>query len=203
VSGIGPEQAILEDLARPIGRAQFGPPGPSGVRAGFIEGGHWCEADLQTVRFVKFRETPRRRLYFVTYEGSLPDMPGRHRFSELYPVERTAEGSWQTTGGAGGGDEDMARPEPWVNLAGGGWRELEPGVTRALPDRFYAGGRVHGAGVEVARVQLRFDDGAVLEDDTDQVIVLFITDQAVRLPATAVLLDRAGQQVATYPFPGV
>ena len=61
----------------------------------------------------------------------------------------------------------MARPEPWVNLAGGGWRKLEPGVTRTLPDRFNADGRVHGAGVDVARVRLRFDDGAVLEDDTD------------------------------------
>lgn len=40
---------------------------------------------------------------------------------------------------------------------------------RALPAQFHAGGRVHNAGVDVAHVRLRFADGVVLEDDTDQV----------------------------------
>ncbi|MFZ1992733.1 MAG: hypothetical protein WAU75_01385, partial [Solirubrobacteraceae bacterium] len=80
---------------------------------------------------------------------------------------------------------------------------IEPDLVRALPGQFYAGGRVHDAGVGVAHVQLRFTDGVVLEDDTDQGIVLFITDQEVRLPADVVLLHRAGEQVASHPFPRV
>jgi hypothetical protein len=154
VSQPDPEKAILERLAGPVGQAQFGPPGPGGWRAGFIEGGNWCEADPETVRFVKFRETPRRRLYFVTFEGSIPHLgPELHKLSELYPVERDADGNW-TAGGCAGGDDDeeMSRPTPWVNLAGGGWRQLGAELVRASPGQFYAGGRVHGAGIEVARV---------------------------------------------------
>jgi hypothetical protein len=164
VSQPDPENAILERLAGPVGRAQFGPPGPGGVRAGLIEGGNWFEADLATVRFVKFRETPRRRLYFVTFEGSIPHLgPELHKLSELYPVERDTDGNWTTHGGAGGGgdSEGMMRAEPWVNLAGGGWRELEPDLVRALPGQFYAGagGRVHNpswwsAGGSLARSPL-------------------------------------------------
>lgn len=41
-------------------------------------------------------------------------------------------------------------------------------------------GGVHSAGVKVARVQLRFADSVVLEDDTDEASVLFITDPQVR-----------------------
>ena len=204
VSAPDPEQAILEHLARPAGRANFGPPGPGGWRAGVVEGGHWCQADLDTVRFVKWRGSDRWRLYFVTYDGSLPGRESERRgFSELCPVTRDADGRWRTTGGAGGGDVEpwMARPQPWVNLAGGGWREGADGRLRALPDHFYAGGRLHPAGVEVARVQLRFADGTVLDDDTDQRIVLFICDSDPRLPATAVLLDPAGRPVASQPFP--
>lgn len=200
-----PEKAILERLAGPVGRAQFGAPGPSGWRAASIAGGNWSEAALETVRFVKFRETPGRRLYFVTFQGSIPFLgPELHKVSGLYPVERDADGNWTAGGGAGGSDDKgMSRPTPWVNLAGAGWRQLGAEFVRALPGQFYAGGRVHSAGIDVARVQLRFADGVVLEDDTDEAIVLFITDQEVRLPATAVLLDRAGAQVASHPFSGV
>jgi hypothetical protein len=96
------------------------------------------------------------------------------------------------TGGAGGGDSDIPRrSEPWINLAGGGW-----------PDQFYAGGRIHAAGVDVARVQLRFADGLALEDDAEQAIALFITDDTVRLPASVALLDRSDTVIASHDFPG-
>ena len=44
--------------------------------------------------------------------------------------------------------------------------------------------------------------GLTLEDDTEESVALFITDHAVRTPATAVLYDRAGNERAAHPaFP--
>jgi hypothetical protein len=83
------------------------------------------------------------------------------------------------------------RAVPWVNLAGG-----DEG------DHFYAGGRIDGAGIHIDRVRLRFADGRTLEDDSEEGVALFITDEAVSMPATVVLLDHAGNEVATHPaFP--
>ena len=198
-----PEQAILKQMVGPVGRASLGPLGAGGVRAGFVQGGNWCKPDLTTVRFVKYRDTPTRRLYFVTFQGSIPHLgPELHSLSELYLVEQEPDGNWAATGGAGGNDQDMSRGTPWVNLAGGGWREREHNLVRALPGRFYAGGRVHGAGIDVAHVELRFADGVVLEDDTDAGVVLFITDEELQLPATVILLDRTRGEVAAHAFPG-
>ena len=157
-----------------------------------MRGGNPFHADLSTVRFVKHRESERRRVDFVTFDGSVPRLgPETHTFGYVFPLERDAEGGWRVIGGAGGGDYMPARSTPWVNLAGGGW-----------PDRFYAGGRIHDAGIEIARVQLRFVDGFALEDDSDEAVALFITDETVRLPATVVLHDQAGNRIATHPaFP--
>jgi hypothetical protein len=92
-------------------------------------------------------------------------------------------------GGAGGAGDEPERSTPWVNLAGGGW-----------PDQFYAGGRIADAGVAIARVELRFADGLVLEDDADQGVALFITENHVRPPSTVALLDNAGNEVASHSF---
>jgi hypothetical protein len=83
-----------------------------------------------------------------------------------------------------------------VNLAGGGW-----------PSHFYAGGEIYRAGADTAKVELRFANGVTLSDDADADVVLFITESAVQLPATAALLDPAGERdpqrdgvpVAPYP----
>jgi len=67
--------------------------------------------------------------------------------------------------------------QPGVNLGGGGW-----------PDHFYAGGEIYRAGADIAQVELRFANGVTLSDDADADVALFITESAVQLPVTAVLL---------------
>jgi hypothetical protein len=205
VSQSDPEKAILEAMAGPVGQARFGASGAGAVRAGIIEGGNWCEPDLTTVRFVKYRETSTRRLYFVTFRGSIPHLGTELLgLSELYLVTLGPDGNWTAAGGAGGGDDEhMSRGTPWVNFAGEGWRHFDDELVRALPGQFYAGGRVHDAGVNVARVQLRFADSVVLEDDTDAGVVLFVTDHQVQLPATAILLAPTGARVGSQTFPAV
>jgi hypothetical protein len=71
-----------------------------------------------------------------------------------------------------------------VNLGGGGW-----------PDHFYAGGEIYRAGADIAQVELRFATGVTLSDDADADVALFITESAVQLPATAALLDPAGNEI--------
>jgi hypothetical protein len=188
-----PEQAILDDLARPPGRWELSGTSPGGWRSGTVRGGHPFQAEPATVQFVKHRQSERRHLYFVTFDGTIPHLGhDTRRLSWLFAVEPQADGSWRATGGGGGGDSDMPpRSKPWVNLAGWGW-----------PHQLCAGGRIHHAGVEIARVELRFADGHTLADDTDQGIALFITDQPVQMPAILALLDPAGNDITTdHPFP--
>lgn len=160
---------------------------PGKPAAAVVEGGNPFEADLATVHFAKERATRRRRLYYVTFEGVsvLGDRRVRTRFAWVFPVERDA-GGWRTAGGSGGSDGDRPVCEPRVNLGGGGG----PG--------FYAGGRVLSAGVDVAHVRLTCANHLVLEDDTEAGVVLFITEDEARLPATADLYDRAGNHVASH-----
>jgi hypothetical protein len=190
-----PEQAILDKLARPPGQWEPGGTSPGGIQAGTVTGGGF-QADPATIQFVKHRESERRHLYFVTFEAPIPQLgpDSRYPWSYVFPVERDPDGGWRVCGGAGGaGDEPPTVTTPWVNLAGGGW-----------PDRFHAGGRIHGAGVDIARVELRFANGLTLEDDTAAGVALFITDQPVEIPATLALLDHAGNELTSHPaFPGL
>lgn len=193
MSETDPRQAILDQLARPAGRFEPGRHSvPGRPQAGVVRGGNPFQADLSTVRFVKQRHSGQRCVVFVTFDGAIPELPAEmHPFGWVYPLEREPAGGWRVIGGSGGAGEPPARSSPWVNLGGG---ELAHG--------FYAGGRIDSAGVDVARVQLRFADGLTLEDDTEESVALFITDHAVRTPATAVLYDRAGNERAAHPaFP--
>jgi len=192
VSASDPEQAILDQFAGPAGEWEPGATSSGGIQSGIVHGGNPFQADLYTVRFVKQRHSEHRQVYFVTFDGSIPQLGAEtHTFGYVYPLEREPAGGWRVIGGSGGGGETPARSSPWVNLGGG---ELAHG--------FYAGGRIDSAGVDVARVQLRFADGLTLEDDTEESVALFITDHAVRTPATAVLYDRAGNERAAHPaFP--
>ncbi|MBV9001933.1 MAG: hypothetical protein JO304_22945 [Solirubrobacterales bacterium] len=189
-----PERAVLEDLAGPVGVWEPGGPSPGGVESGIVRGGRLEQADMATVRFVKHRQSAMRHLYFVSFEGTIPQLGADvHRFGYVYPVEPDPTGGWRVFGGVGGSGEPPRRSRPWVNLGGGGW-----------PDRFYAGGQIEDDGLGVDRIELRFANGVVLRDDATHGVVLFITDETVAMPATLVMLDRAGTEIATHrPFPEI
>ncbi len=180
-----PEHAVIDELSRPQGtvtdlaEAQPGAPTPSIVR-----GGLGFDADLDTLRFVKHREAGERHVFYVTFAADHPRL-GLLEMKWAFPVEPAPDGGWRTFGGAGGAGNLSGRAtRPGVNLGGGGW-----------PDHFYAGGKIYRAGADVALVELRFVNGITLSDDADAGVALFITERSVRLPAKAVLLDRAGNEI--------
>ena len=186
--GIDARQAILDHLGRRAGELEPGPASPGGVRSAVVRGGNPFQADPSTARFLKHRESGHRWVYYVTFLASIPQLgPEPHEFDYVFPVERDGAGEWRVVGGAGGAGGAPRRPKPWINLCGGGW-----------PDAFYAGGRIEAAGVDVARVELRFANGVTLEDDADSSVGLFITEESVQTPATAVLYDAAGDEVARH-----
>jgi hypothetical protein len=188
-----PEQVILEKLARPPGELEPGPVSPGGWRAGVVRGGELHRAELDSVRFVKHRESSRRRVDFVTFHGTIQmHGPREHEFVYFYALEHEREGGWRMVGSAGGGGSSPVRGRPWVNLAGGYGGDL-----------FYAGGQIERAGADIDRVQIRFADGRHIEDDAEHDVALFITDDAVLMPSTVVLLDSRGAEVAKHAaFPG-
>jgi hypothetical protein len=188
-----PEQVILDDLAQPPGQLELGPTGAGGWRAGTVSGGGLHRAELGSVRFVKHRESPRRRVDFVTFHGSIPMFgDDEHEFGYFFALEREPDGGWHMVGSAGGGGNAPVRGRPWVNLAGGYGGDL-----------FYAGGQIERAGTDIDRVEIRFADGRCLDDDAKQDVALFITDYPVVMPSTVVLLDGAGAEVAEHEaFPG-
>ena len=50
-------------------------------------------------------------------------------------------------------------------------------------------------GADIARIQLRFANGVTLSDDTDADVALLLTESSVQLPATAMLLGAAGNEI--------
>lgn len=188
-----PRQAVLDELSVPPGTWVRGGMSPGGIESGTVHGGNSFSADLSTVQFVKHRQSERRHLYFVTFEGSSVRLPANqlHVWRYVFPIERDPIGGWRVRGGAGAAGGPPRRPTPWVNLGGGGW-----------PDQFYAGGDIDTAGLAIAGVELRFANGVTLTDDATFGTALFITDEPVELPAVVALLDDAGTKVAEHPaFP--
>jgi FtsX-like permease family len=188
VSAATPEQAILDELTRPAGRWEPGATSPGGIQSGIVTGGGF-QADPSTIRFVKHRESARRHLYFVTFDGPIPQLgpDNRYPWSYVFPVEPDPDDGWRVHGGAGGAGGAPKRPTPWVNLGGGGW-----------PDQFHAGGRIDNAGLDITRIELRFANGLTLDDDTDEKVALFITEQTAELPATVELLDQSGNGLESH-----
>jgi hypothetical protein len=175
--------AILEHLAwRP---AEQEPLRRSGGAARPVPrvGGKPFAADPATVRFLKERGIPGRRLFAVTFD----DEQGQ-RWFWLVAAERDQTGTWVAHGGAGGSGHGPEPDEPWVNLAG--WW---------APGRFYAGGQLLAASADVARVRLRCAKGVELEDDTDGGVVLFLTDRRTDTPVTVEICNCEGQVVASHP----
>jgi hypothetical protein len=187
VGDVDPQRAILEHLARPPGPRRAVSRSPGGVEAS-IGTGNPFRAELSSVRFVKQRASQHRQVFFVTFDGSLPQLgPELHRFGYVFALDRDQHGGWLVSGASGGAGGTPHRRQPWVNLGGGGW-----------PDPFFAGGQIDRAGIDITRLRLQFANGVVLDDNSDHNVALFITDDPVALPATVSLQDRSGTQVAMH-----
>jgi hypothetical protein len=177
-----PRRAILDHLAErpaeqtPLRRAS------RTTRPMPRVGGKPFAADPATVRFLKERGIPGRRLFAVTFD----DEQGQLWFW-LVAAEQDETGTWVAHGGAGGSEHGPERDEPWVNLAG--WWG---------PGRFYAGGQLLAASPDVARVRLRCANGLEMEDDTDGGVVVFLTDRPTDTPVTVEICNGEGQVVASY-----
>jgi hypothetical protein len=145
--------------------------------------------DLDTVDFLKQREVLGVRLFVVAFEAE-HERRGFTQMTILVRADRFG-GTWiarRITGASGSGELPSA---PRVNL-GGSWG----------PHGFCGGGRVEPAGVEVARVRLRFANGVELDDDTDGGWVLFFTNRPVERPNAQVeLLDPSGELISSFDWP--
>jgi hypothetical protein len=146
------------------------------------------------VKVIKHRRSDNRHLYFVTFDGTHPAFGETTlSFHYIYAVEQDSEGDgWRVRGAAGGAGDPPRRATPWVNLGGGGW-----------PDRFFAGGWIDPADREIDRNELRFANGLMIHDDATEGVALFINDEHVVMPATVVMIDAAGTEIARHStFPG-
>jgi hypothetical protein len=192
----GPEQAVLDHIARARPAARARRPAPAKVRggarrtAGISIGGAPWTAHLDTVRILKERCILGRHVYVVSFDADHL-RAGRLPMTMVVRAERTGAG-WTARGISAG-----ARvPEPELDaprvLLGGSWGRLG----------FCGGGRVCAATPEIERVRLRFGNGIELEDDVGGGWVLFFTDRPVERPAAVVeLLDADGAEVASHGWP--
>lgn len=179
-----PRLAILADLAEPSATRARRPGSDDPTRPAASLGERPFSADPATVRVLKERGIPGRRLFAVTFEDEASHQP----WFWLVAAERDdPTGAWVASGGAGGAGSDPEPKEPRVNLAGWWGR-----------GRFYAGGRVLAAGKEVAWARLRTANGLELEDDTNGGVALFLTDRPADTPATVDIHDRQGRLLARH-----
>jgi len=193
-----PKQVIIDYLSLPEGEiiSQPDPDTPAVlkdgrlVRPGILRRGGGMGAKPASVRFLKERSIPHRQVHAVTFE----DETGQ-QWDYVCFVAQDAKGRWhfESGGGGGGTGGDIkcypARSDPWANLAGGGWE-----------DRFWAGGHVIDNGLDVTRVRLTGSNGQVLEDTVDDGLVLFVTEQKVRVPIQVELYNRSGEVVGKHSW---
>jgi hypothetical protein len=165
------------------------PAGAGGWQAGTVRGGRSDVVDLDSVHLVRQRRLPGRCVVYATYTVVRSLHPvGPHDARAVLEAWLGADGGgWIARDVSSGGGGEPHWTAPTVNLGGGGW-----------PDRFSAGGTVHGAGHGIARVRLLFANGVVLDDDVQDGVVLFATDTPVQTPVTAVLIDAAGVEVGAH-----
>ncbi|GCF10184.1 hypothetical protein [Dictyobacter arantiisoli] len=137
------------------------------------------ETKNKTLRFLKERSLPGRIVYIVVFENE----QGSEIYFTCY-VEQDTQGNWLFRGAAGDGimghNPGPVVERAWANLGGGG-----------MPNHFYAGGFVADHGQDVTRVCLIAKCGTVVEDNVENGMVLFLTDQPVDLPIQAELYNRA------------
>jgi hypothetical protein len=155
---------------------------------------HRWKTDPDTVRFIKERATPHRRLHYVTFDayrrrGASTSLPSHITRAWVILVEKHGD-SWRVSAGCGGTtvrnySYASCAAKPWVSLSGGGW-----------PNHFYAGGAVIAGAGKVARLRLRCANGLTLEDDTADGVCLFVTEDHAQVPVSVELCDHMGMVVA-------
>lgn len=193
----GPEQAVLDHIARVRPAARRRRPAVAGSRgddrraAGISIGGAPWTAHLDTVEILKERQILGRRVYVVSFEADHL-RAGRLAMTMVVRAERTPGAGWVARGISAG----ASVPEPQLDaprvLLGGSWGHFG----------FCGGGRVCAATPDLERVRLRFGSGIELEDDTEGGWVVFFTDRPVERPAAVVeLLDAAGTAIASHQWP--
>jgi hypothetical protein len=142
-------------------------------------------ADPATIQFVKTRTFPSCQMHYVRFTNRFRKIP-------CVSVIRT----WREEGGrvsvgplGGGGADEPAREDPWVNMTAG-W----------TANRFMGGGSVIGDGAENASlVRLTFTNGAVADDTVENGVVLFVLEPVeVVMPAVVTVLDATGTALVTY-----
>jgi hypothetical protein len=78
-----------------MGRFVFSSRGTGGWQAGTIQGGNPFGADISTVRCIKERSSATRRLYFLSFDATLPYLGDRkHAYSHLLLLKRDGGGHW-------------------------------------------------------------------------------------------------------------
>jgi len=195
----GPEQAVLDHIARVRPAARSRERALAGARAGIerapsaalsIGGAPWT-AHLDTVEILKEREILGRRVYVVRFEAD-HHRAGLLEMTMVVRAERVSRLGWVARGISAGATMPEPRlAEPRV-LLGGSWGHFG----------FCGGGKVYTHGAEIERVRLRFTNGIELEDDTEGGWVLFFTDRPVERPAARVdLLDCDDGVVASHAWP--
>ena len=195
----GPEQAVLDHIARVRSSPRTREQALAGARAGggpdrkaslSIGGTPWI-AHVDTVEILKEREILGRRVYVV---GFLADHArlGRLPMTIVVRAERVTGLGWVARGISAGANMPEPRLAAPRLLLGGSWGMFG----------FCGGGKVCGAAPEIDRVRLRFGNGVELEDDTEQGWALFFTDEPVERPAATVeLLGADGRIVASHEWP--
>ncbi len=137
-----------------------------------------------TLRFLQGRRLPYRQVHEVTFENETGQ---QERW--LCFVVQDEQGNWSVRS-AGEVRASPLRSRSWVNLMGGG-RE----------DDFWAGGLVTDHHLAVERVRLTAANGTIVEDIVREHLVLFVTNQQVRMPLQVQLYDHSGNLLATQTFP--
>lgn len=211
-----PKQAVIEELTRPAGRSKFTLRERVALYARALRGGNVVvfgdqtgnlfEANPATIRFVKTLAIPGRRLYAVAFTDRRSPLR-QARDTQLVPwmipsaarrlakdpdrlalvgARERPDGTWQLESQTGGGRTDPGGDGPQINFAG--W---------CGSDGLAGGGTVHARDGDVTTVHLRFANGVELEDDVEDGLALFLTDEQVQLPGTVRLLDDRHSLIAT------
>jgi hypothetical protein len=175
-----PLEAIVRDITRPAVPSSLG----SSPGARIYRGGHPFQARPETIRVLKERVEGARAMLAIEFEDT-----EQRSWQYVFGAVQRSDGSWEASGGAGGGGgHEPEHRGPWANFGGWGW-----------PRFLCLGGRVYGEGV--ADIQLVDAKGRATEDHVAGGIALLLSNDPVEMPCRIELRDSEGAVVATQTWP--